>query len=570
MTETWLKTGIPNGLISSFEYNVLRYDRTITNFVTGVCKSGGGIVVYLKKGIIYETLESVSVCNSDIEMFVVKITPYGNKKQILIVVYRPPSGNTANAINALTSCVNTFYDKYNNSEYVIMGDMNINYLNKRCCYVKLLKGFEKQFGLSQVIKDPTRFMPTNETLIDLRLTNMKNQAGSGVVPYFLSDHFPIYIVKKKQKSESKSCAFTGRCYTNYSLEVFEALINQINWSDIGREENPNLMWGLITLELLKIADLICPTKEFFVTKKRPIYFTEELVEYIKERDTVLSLAVCKKDVNYWKRGLELRKKVMGFIKEAKRSYIVNKLETHKKDSKKYWKAVQLVLPNARSTGIEVIFDPVKNEIVDGQAAANVINYYFANIGENLAKVLPASNSEYWRNSTQTEFIWEYCISPHDILYYAKDFCPSKSSGITNFSSRFLLDFFVLKPVIMADLFNKCIKTGIYPDCWKQSIMVPIPKNSNPLYLNNLRPISLLPLPGKLFEKIIHTRLSNYFENNNLFCENQGGFRRGMDTTHTIYELSDYVNTGFNFKNNFCLAAFADLAKAFDSLERSLL
>lgn len=101
-------------------------------------------------------------------------------------------------------------------------------------------------------------------------------------------------------------------------------------------------------------------------------------------------------------------------------------------------------------------------------------------------------------------------------------------------------------------------------------MVPIPKNSNPLYLNNLRPISLLLLPGKLFEKIIHTRLSNYFENNNLFCENQGGFRQGMDTTQTIYELSDYINTGFNSKKNFCLAAFADLAKAFDSLERSLL
>lgn len=123
---------------------------------------------------------------------------------------------------------------------------------------------------------------------------------------------------------------------------------------------------------------------------------------------------------------------------------------------------------------------------------------------------------------------------------------------------------------MAEVFNKFIISGIYPDHWKQSIMVPIPKNSNPLYLNNLRPISLLPLPGKLFEKIIHTRLSNYFENNSLFCKNQGGFRRGMDTTHTIYELVDYVNNGFNLKKNFCLAAFADLAKAFDSLDRSLL
>lgn len=51
---------------------------------------------------------------------------------------------------------------------------------------------------------------------------------------------------------------------------------------------------------------------------------------------------------------------------------------------------------------------------------------------------------------------------------------------------------------------------------------------------------------------------------------QGGFRRGLDTTNTIFDLVEYINTGFNQKDTYCLAAFADLAKAFDSLDRSLL
>lgn len=188
----------------------------------------------------------------------------------------------------------------------------------------------------------------------------------------------------------------------------------------------------------------------------------------------------------------------------------------------------------------------------------------------MAKNLAASDQEFWPNYVNTKFVWEHVITPFDILYYSKDFCQSKSSGITGMSSRILLDFFTLKPDIMANIFNKCLVTGIYPDSWKYSLMVPIPKNNNPLYLNNLRPISLIPLPGKLFEKILHSRLSGYFETNNLLCNEQGGFRKGMDTSHTIYDLVNYIYTGFNSDNSQCLAAFTDLAKAFDSLDRMLL
>lgn len=198
-----------------------------------------------------------------------------------------------------------------------------------------------------------------------------------------------------------------------------------------------------------------------------------------------------------------------------------------------------MLPNANSAGIEVIFDPESNEIVSGVSAANVINNYFANIGDKLAEKLPASKTDFWPKRVTTEFLWDLVITPFHILYYSKDFCKSKSSRISGISSRIPLDFFTVKPDIMADIFNKCLVSGIYPARWKHSIMVPIPKNNNPLYLNNLRPISLIPLPGKLFEKIIHSRLSGYFETNELLCKEQGGFRKGMDTSHTIYDLVNY-------------------------------
>lgn len=64
---------------------------------------------------------------------------------------------------------------------------------------KILKAFEKLFGLSQLIHDATRVTVQKSTLIDLCLTNMKNISHSGTICYFLSDHFLVFVVRKKQK-----------------------------------------------------------------------------------------------------------------------------------------------------------------------------------------------------------------------------------------------------------------------------------------------------------------------------------------------------------------------------------
>lgn len=166
LTETWLKRGIPDSLICNPRVNLIRHDRTTINSVTGNCKTGGGIVVYLKKGINYEVFDSDSVCTNDVELSV-KISVNGNKKQMLITVYRLPSGNVSKAIGILSGCFEKFNDKFNSTEFVMMGDMNINYLEKKCKQVKLLKAFEKQFGLSQLIQSATRVTAQKGTLIDL-------------------------------------------------------------------------------------------------------------------------------------------------------------------------------------------------------------------------------------------------------------------------------------------------------------------------------------------------------------------------------------------------------------------
>ena len=55
-------------------------------------------------------------------------------------------------------------------------------------------------------------------------------------------------------------------------------------------------------------------------------------------------------------------------------------------------------------------------------------------------------------------------------------------------------------------------------------MIPLPKEGDLTKCTNYRPMSLLPLPGKLIEKIVHNRVSNFLENHTLLDPNQGVYR----------------------------------------------
>ena len=88
-------------------------------------------------------------------------------------------------------------------------------------------------------------------------------------------------------------------------------------------------------------------------------------------------------------------------------------------------------------------------------------------------------------------------------------------------------------------------------------------------MNNLRPVSLLPLSGKMLEKIIQTKLSDYLENNNLLDRKQGGFRPNQSTNKTVVELSEDIYCNMN-DGKITAAVYVDLRKAFDTVNHEIL
>ena len=79
--------------------------------------------------------------------------------------------------------------------------------------------------------------------------------------------------------------------------------------------------------------------------------------------------------------------------------------------------------------------------------------------------------------------------------------------------------------ILAELFNKCLKVSVFPDCWKVSAVVPVFKNVRERStVKNYHPVSLFSVVSKVFEKLVNNRIVDHVENCGLFSDFQYGFR----------------------------------------------
>ena len=118
------------------------------------------------------------------------------------------------------------------------------------------------------------------------------------------------------------------------------------------------------------------------------------------------------------------------------------------------------------------------------------------------------------------------------------------------------------------IFNASLASGYFPRKFKSAILKLLPKEGkDPKLPQNYRPIALLDNIGKLFEKIINTRIRKYLEENNLYNPQQYGFRQGKSTTHVINMIHECIK--HNSEQGFRTAILSkDVQKAFDTVWHS--
>ena len=128
----------------------------------------------------------------------------------------------------------------------------------------------------------------------------------------------------------------------------------------------------------------------------------------------------------------------------------------------------------------------------------------------------------------------------------------KASGPDNVSSHMLIlcDDTVTLPIKI--IFEQIVASGIYPNT--------IHKKGDKQFIKNYRPISSLPICGKLFEKIVVNQIYGYFSNNNLITKNQSGDSTSNQLIELVNEIHKSLDNRYEVR-----AVFLDISKAFDKV-----
>ena len=170
-----------------------------------------------------------------------------------------------------------------------------------------------------------------------------------------------------------------------------------------------------------------------------------------------------------------------------------------------------------------------------------------------------------QNFNITSKFWFQPVSVNDLKQVIKDLKSNKSvSGDipTNILKECNFIFSVL-----ADCINKSFENGAYPDCLKEANVNAIFRKDDPLDKENHRPVSILPLLSKVFEKLIYQQFSNYIVSflSSIFC----GFRKARDTQHALFMLRHSWKKESDQKG-FVGTILMGLSKAYDYIQHDLL
>ena len=156
------------------------------------------------------------------------------------------------------------------------------------------------------------------------------------------------------------------------------------------------------------------------------------------------------------------------------------------------------------------------------------------------------------------------IAEEDKMKAIDDLENKNSSGRDGISNKLLKStrYELCKPLTL--LINQMLSSGVFPEAFKKSKIIPLFKNSDSSLLSNYRPISLLPTISKIFERKIYNQLYQYFNDNDLLAEQQYGFRAQHSTKYAAIKMFDHISKEMD-SGNTPTALYIDLSKAFDTL-----
>ena len=582
--ETNLKEGIKHGFM------INGYNAEFLYSIEGKAK-GSGLALYYKNNLKFNVSKTLTLRNCYFECLGgTFMTDIGSVN--VLVVYRY-SSNTK--IRESITELQTLLDKVADKPTVILGDFNINtldyennsnvqeYINTFICS-----------GFSPLINKPTHFKGGSHTAIDHIWCNciMSENVSSGILNMSTSAHMPIFACIP---TTSDSILNTDDPASNLikihninskTIEKFEKSISYMNTKFVDsivldpciRKEKCIEQFNSYYNELKTVYN-DCFLDKVDITSKRNFidkpWISVGIAKACETKNKLhvdVIIARKKSDPNF--NAIEAnykqyRSKLDKIKKEAKENFLRKRFEKCQGDLKKCWEVINEMRHKNKSLSFPSYIEYNRQLITDRRVIVQKFNAHFVDLAKNLNANKPASDytdyTKFMKNRVESTFFFEE-IESNEIDTIIKELNPNKSSDI---SPRILKLYRHHFSTPFSILFNNCMYAGIFPDVLKIARVVPLFKSGDKNNIVNYRPISLLPVFSKIFEKLIHARIDKFLEKHNVIYKKQFGFRKRHSTIHALNSAITQILQGLS-NNRTVYGIFLDFSKAFDTVKHNIL
>ena len=543
-------------------------------------KSGTGLGLYLDSS--FNGIENgeASVTSPNLECLFLKVSK--DSEQLNVgVVYRPPNSNFTEFLLEIEKVIKSLPKTIT----FILGDFNLDLL--KCETSSNTALFEELFlslGLFPVISVATHQHPAtnNKSCIDNIFTNrIECIKHTGVIADIGSAHSPIFATstlnfkKLRAKKEVLTQYYSySRANTDKLIEILQENYHQLLGVDLSTPDF-SLFFDIFTKCIDEASKLAVPKNTIRNAINNP-WITDGIIAAIEAKEHLYEewKSTCN-DKN--PSGCELlhkkfsayRKCLKHIIKKVKGDFHKNKISDASGDPKKTWEIINDLRGKQRRS-IKPLFLIDNERITQRRMIANAFNNYFASIASKLndrveAQPSTADAKDFMPAREMHSMLLSECTA-EEINQIIKELQNGKSSDIPVKVIKKTSE--IISP-ILALYFNYYMKAGIFPKELKLGNITPIYKKGNEELLENYRPISTLPIFGKIFEKVIYTRLYSYFTSKGILNDKQFGFRKNHSTSHALNFSVNLIKDSLK-KGNHILGIFIDLSKAFDTIDHKIL
>ncbi|XP_045479783.1 uncharacterized protein LOC123684536 [Harmonia axyridis] len=458
----------------------------------------------------------------------------------------------------------------------LCGDLNINYLMSTCPRKQLLDDLLQCFDLRVTSSDPTRVYINVNNLksvskIDYILTNAPSDScNSRTFEGHLGDHKVIALdYVNESTSNAKTVHERGfvRNVSPRSLNNLALFMETVSFDNIFLSPDIDVCFRAF-FEIVKYCiDLSCP----MIHSRSPNEINKNWIN-----DEIKKFSINLKNLNWLNKNLRSSES-FGIYKQAKTNFrnlltktkcefYQNAINSSTNKTKTVWNLVnrELCRRGASNNTIGLSIDGAS--YTEPSVVANIFANYFSSIaqvsilnhfGNSVSQVCTTSAL-----SMNTFFF--YPVLREEVIQIVKTLKNKKSTGIDQVSVGILKAMVDVVAKPLADLINLSVNTGKFPSILKIASVIPVLKKNDPSNIANYRPISLLSVFSKVFEKIVYGRMISFLNRFGVISDCQHGFREGRSTETAAFSFTGYVYKSLD-RGLHVAGLFFDLSRAFDVL-----